>query len=217
MQVALTVIWGTQADNVEELACVVLGVKNLADYFSSPAKFFADHFKCYSKSSRKAPIYWPLSTASGRYTLWLYYPRIGRQTLHTALLDFVEPKLEDLKEPIAALRAKGKTVSSDESRRLADMQELQIELIEFRERLSVLAARYEPNIDDGVLVTAAPLWELFRHKPWQKMARDTWNKLERVRRACVTDKSLAIAHGCEDLYQTPEITGKGQVGRRKRQ
>lgn len=232
VQAALSVIWGTQADKVEEQACVVLGVKTLADYFSSPAKFFAEHFKCYSKSSRKAPIYWPLSTASGRYTLWLYYPRIGRQTLHTALVDFVEPKLEDLKEPISALRAKGKTISSEESRRLSDMQELQIELIEFRDRLSALAARYEPNVDDGVLVTAAPLWELFRHKPWQKLAREAWGKLERgdydwshlamsywpgrVREACITDKSLAIAHGCEDLYEPPETAGKGRAGRRKR-
>ncbi len=37
--------------------------------------FFPFHLQRYSKSRRKAPIYWPLSTTSSSYTLWLYYPR----------------------------------------------------------------------------------------------------------------------------------------------
>jgi len=67
-----------------------------------------------------------------------------------------------------------------------------------------------------VQICAAPLWPLFRHKPWQKVLKDTWAKLEkgdydwahlamnywpeRVRERCKTDKSLAIAHGLEDVY-----------------
>jgi len=231
VQEALNAIWGAQAEKVEEQACAVLGVKVLAYYFSSPTRFFADHLKCYSKSGRKAPIYWPLSTASGSYTLWLYYPRISHQTLHTALVDFVAPKLDGLAEPIAALRAKSEALSGEESRRLSALQEFQIELIEFRERLTALAARYQPNIDDGAIISAAPLWELFRHKPWQRLVRDAWAKLERgdfdwshlamnywpdrVQAACVTDKSLAIAHGCEELYQPQAASGKGPGGRRK--
>jgi hypothetical protein len=34
--------------------------------------FFASHLQRYSKSRRKAPIYWPLSTTSGSYTLWVH-------------------------------------------------------------------------------------------------------------------------------------------------
>ena len=37
--------------------------------------FFPLHLKQYSKSRRKAPIYWPLSTASGSYTLWTLLPQ----------------------------------------------------------------------------------------------------------------------------------------------
>jgi len=71
-----------------------------------------------------------------------------------------------------------------------------------------------------VQITAVPLWPLFRHKPRQKVLKDTWAKLEkgdydwahlamaywpeRVREKCKTDKSLAIAHGLEDLYVEPE-------------
>ena len=30
----------------------------------------------------------------------------------------------------------------------------------------------------SIQITAAPLWQLFRHKPWQKILKDTWAKLE---------------------------------------
>ncbi|MFL7794888.1 MAG: type II restriction endonuclease subunit M, partial [Anaerolineae bacterium] len=82
-----------------------------------------------------------------------------------------------------------------------------------------IAQHYHPNHDDGVQITASSLWPLFRHKPWQKVLKDTWKKLEkgdydwahlamnywpeRVRAKCKTDKSLAIAHGLEELYEEP--------------
>ena len=75
-----------------------------------------------------------------------------------------------------------------------------------------------------VQITAAPLWSLFRHKPWQKVLKETWAKLEkgdydwahlamqywpeRVRVKCKTDKSLAIAHSQEDLYVEPVAATK---------
>ncbi|MCX6602191.1 MAG: hypothetical protein NTV52_01190, partial [Acidobacteria bacterium] len=69
------------AEAIELEACEILGVKTLRDYFRKPANFFADHLKRYSKSRRQAPIYWPLSTKSGSYTLWIYYHRLNDQTL----------------------------------------------------------------------------------------------------------------------------------------
>jgi hypothetical protein len=58
--------------------------------------FFPFHLQRYSKSRRKAPIYWPLATESGSYTLWVYYPSLTSQTLYTAINDFVEPKLKQV-------------------------------------------------------------------------------------------------------------------------
>ena len=78
------------AEAVEQEACEILGVKSLRDYFRKPGGFFADHLKRYSKSRRQAPIYWPLSSAKGSYTLWVYYQRLTDQTLHAAIADFVE-------------------------------------------------------------------------------------------------------------------------------
>ena len=194
--------------------------------------FFAFHLPRYSKSRRKAPIYWSLSTSSGSYTLWIYYPSLTSQTLYTAVNNFVEPKIKQTGEAIARLRPAGSTRSRGEERQLEELQEFEQELTELRDTLLRLAPGYQPNHDDGVQITAAPLWPLFRHKPWQKVLRETWAKLEkgdydwahlamsywpeRVREKCRTDKSLAIAHGLEELYIEPEGAAKVKSGRKRR-
>ncbi|WP_349609037.1 type II restriction endonuclease subunit M [Cupriavidus sp. DF5525] len=194
-------------------------------------EFFAFHLQRYSKSRRKAPIYWPLTTTSGSYTLWVYYPSLSSQTLYTAINDFVEPKLKQVGDDVVALRNKGVARSRDDEQQFESLQTFELELIELRDTLLKLAPTYKPNHDDGVQISAAPLWSLFRHKPWQKVLKDTWAKLEkgdydwahlamnywldRVREKCKTDKSLAIAHGLEDLYVEPEATAKKARGNKK--
>lgn len=187
-------------------------------------EFFAFHLQRYSKSRRKAPIYWPLATASGSYTLWVYYPSLSSQTLYTAINDFVEPKLKQVGDDAAALRNKGANRSRDDEKQFEALQVFELELSELRDTLLKFAPTYRPNYDDGVQICAAPLWPLFGHKPWQKLLKDTWAKLEkgdcdwahialhywpeRVREKCKSDKSLAIAHGLESLYIEPEPKAK---------
>jgi hypothetical protein len=105
-------------------------------------------------------------------------------------------------------------------------------LIELRDILLEVAPAYRPNHDDGVQITAAPLWPLFRHRPWQKVLRDTADKLQngdydwahlamvywpdRVREKCRTEKSLAIAHDLEDLYEPAPEDEKRPARRRGR-
>lgn len=186
--------------------------------------FFPLHLKQYSKSRRKAPIYWPISTSSGSYTLWLYYLSLTSQTLYTAVNDFVEPKLKQVSRDAVTLRDKGAARSRDDEKAYEALQAFELELIELRDTLLLIAPTYRPNHDDGVQITAAPLWQLFRHKPWQKLLKDTWAKLEkgdydwahlamaywpdRVREKCKADKSLAIAHDLENLYVEPEAQPK---------
>lgn len=196
-------------------------------------EFFPFHLQRYSKSRRKAPIYWPLATASGSYTLWLYYPSLTSQTLYTAINDFLDGpngKLSQVGTELAYLRGLGTARSRDDEKRFEALQTLETELVELRDQLLAIAPRYHPNHDDGVQITAAPLWPLFRHKPWQKLLKDTWAKLEkgdydwahlamnywpdRVREKCRTDKSLAIAHGLEELYVEPETKEKKPRGRK---
>lgn len=198
-------------------------------------EFFPFHLQRYSKSRRKAPIYWPLSTLSGSYTLWLYYPALTSQTLFTAVNDFIEPKLKQVRGDLESLRVKGNARSKQEEKQLEVVSDLSQELADLRDALLAIAPKYSPNHDDGVQITAAPLWQLFRHKPWQKVLNDTWGKLEqgeydwshlamnywpeRVLRKCHQDRSLAIAHDVEDTFwhevEVPVMRGKKPTGETK--
>ncbi len=215
----LAVIFPDRTDAIVQEACDLLGVKSLREWTAKPAGLFADHLKRYSKSRRQAPIYWPLSTASGSYTLWLYYHRLTPDTLFKCI-DLVQKKIEDDVEPaIYRLRT---MIAADEAgtrerKQLADAESLLTELREFHADLTHWAPRWKPNLNDGVQITASPLWKLFRLPKWQKTLKETWQKLEkgdydwahlahtlwpdRVREKCKKDRSLAIAHDLEVLCE----------------
>lgn len=219
---AIEAIWKERADAIEQEACELLGVKTLRDYFRRPAGFFADHLKRYSKSRRQAPIYWPLSTAKGSYTLWIYYHRLTDQTLHTALADFVDPKLKDVRAEIIALRE-----SATHRTRLEELLDMEKELADFHTEIErIIKLSWKPNLNDGVLITASPLWALFRLPKWQKDLKACWEKLEkgdfdwahlaysiwpeRVEKVCKKDRSIAIAHSLEHLCEAAPPKAKSK-------
>jgi hypothetical protein len=232
-------IWMDKSHEIEQEACDILGVSDLRDYFRKPAGFFQDHLKRYSKSRRKAPIYWPLSTASGSYTIWLYYHRLNDQTLYMVVNKYVEPKISEVERGIAQMENDLKAASGREATRLTDrLNDARTFLGELRdlreELLRVAALPYKPNLNDGVIINAAPLHKLFGLRSWAKDTEDCWKKLakgdydwahlaytiwpDRVRKVCRTDRSIAIAHGLEDLceVEAPESKKKGGRGRRKK-
>lgn len=224
------IIWGKRRDDIEQEACDILGCKSLRDYFQKPSGFFADHLKRYSKSRRQAPIYWPLSTESGSYTLWIYCHRLTNQTLYSCINDFVEIKQKQVSEDLGKLRNKSSR-NAGEEKDLERLSSLDSELKDFRNELLRVAAFWKPDLNDGVQITAAPLWQLFRFPKWRNALKETWEKLERgeydwahlaleiwpdrVRRKCRHDKSLAVAHGLEELYEEPPTEQKKR-GRSKK-
>jgi hypothetical protein len=226
---ALAVIWGDRSAAIEQEACEILGVRTLRDYFAekkSGGKFFKDHLKRYSKSRRQAPIYWPLSTESGAYTLWIYYHRLNENTLYSAVTQFIEPRQEEAQKTLNRLNAE-KTRSKQEDKELETAQVLVAELATFRESLLEIAKFWKPNLNDGVQITAAPLWKHFRLVAWQKKLKETWKKLEegeydwahlahtiwpeRVIPKCAEDRSLAIAHGHEDALWEEVENERGKL------
>ena len=59
-------------------------------------------------------------------------------------------------------------------REIERQQRLVAEVIEFRDRLDRLALlNLPPDLNDGVIISIAPLWEL---APWREAQR-TWEKL----------------------------------------
>jgi len=229
----LDLLWKDKAHEIEQEACDILGVSDLRDYFRRPSGFFQDHLKRYSKSRRKAPIYWPLSTKSGAYTLWIYYHRLTDQTLYACINDYVNPKLNNISKDIARLQEEiAKQGSTKNRQRLEQLMDFEQELKDYRdELLRVAGLPYKPNLNDGVMITAALLWKLFRHNQWRKDLEACWKRLkegkydwahlayaiwpDRVKKKCSTDLSIAIAHDMEYLYEGDDtkprrLRGKAQ-------
>jgi hypothetical protein len=240
-------LWKDKAHEIEQETCDILGVSDLRDYFLRPAGFFRDHLKRYSKSRRKAPIYWPLSTASGSYTLWLYYHRLTDQTLYVAVNKYVEPKIAEVQRAVDSYqcsmeaREKGRPDAQRLDHRLLTTAQLRKqweearaflgELRDLREELLQIAALpFKPDLNDGVIINAAPFHQLFRLRSWAIDTGDCWKKLckgeydwahlaytiwpDRVREVCKRDRSIAIAHGLEHLFEAKSAVSKKQGGRK---
>jgi hypothetical protein len=111
----LELIWKDRAEAIEKEACEILGVKELRDYFRKPGKggFWDDHLSRYSKSRRKAPIYWLLQSSKKSYGLWLYYHRLDKDMLFKARQNYVEPKIRLEQSRLDSLRPRRLTRTSN--------------------------------------------------------------------------------------------------------
>lgn len=181
-------------------------------------EFFALHIKMYSKSRRKAPIYWQLATPSASYSVWLYIHAFSKDTLFRVQHDYVAPKLAHEERQLETLRAEAGPDPVTAQRKAIEAQEAFVEeLRAFLDEVKRVAPLWNPDLDDGVIINFAPLWRLVPQlKPWQKELKSTWDALsagkydwahlamrlwpERVVPKCADDRSLAIAHGLEDVF-----------------
>jgi hypothetical protein len=220
------------AEREGELA-EALRVPSLREWIRRPDGFFADHLMRYSKSNRRAPIYWPISTTSGGLTLWLYYPRISAAMLAACVnrLRVGDDALRIEEDRLVTSRRAG-TLPSNGQERLDRLGSERVERTALREALRELVDRnFQPHLDDGAVVNAAPLAAWFRNRTWRETTREKWEEIqngehdwshlalwlrgEEVLARCRTERDLAIAHGREELYLPPR-TGRTRRSRGRR-
>ena len=220
------VVFGSQADARWQEAAELVAPRghDLRRWLTREA--FGLHLRAYSKSRRRAPIYWQLGTPSGSYSVWLYYHRFSRDTLYTVLNDYVAPKLRHEERRLTGLvQDAGLQPTPGQRRDIAAQEAFVEELRAFREELARVAPLWAPDLNDGVIINSAPLWRLLpQHKAWQREVKACWDKLvsgaydwaqlamhlwpERVLPKCATDRSLAIAHGLESAFWSEADDGK---------
>jgi hypothetical protein len=171
-----------QAETMEARTCRDLGVTNLRDHLRDGGVrgFFNTHIAKYTRSRRKAPIYWLLQSSKKNYAIWLYYHRLDKDLLFKALVNYVEPKirLEICRLDSLRTRKIAAGTSGKEAKRLAKEAERQedflSELRDFEDKLRRAANLHlEPDLNDGVVLNIAPLWELV---PWRE-AKEYWDEL----------------------------------------
>jgi hypothetical protein len=196
IQAVFEVLFGKQAAAQEKAACEALGVKTLREYLrkSGNGGFWLDHVARYSKSRRKAPIYWLLQSKNKNVGLWVYYHRLNRDLLFKVLQSTgpVQTKINLEQAKLDELYRRKKEVgdSGREAKKIAgaisDQEDLLSELKDFAEKLEKAAnlnfgdkdklksgVRYDPDLNDGVVLNIAPLHELV---PW-KEAKKYWTEL----------------------------------------
>jgi hypothetical protein len=208
-----------------ELASIVDALKQpLRTYMRFAA--FADHLDYYSSSGRRAPVYWQLATPSSSYSTWIYYHAFSSDTFYKLQNDFVAPKIAHEERRLELLRSEfGPNANATERKQLAGQESYVDELRAFLNNVKLVAPLWNPKIDDGVIINFAPLWRLVEHqKPWQKELKAEWDALcageydwtqlamrlwpERVVPKCASDRSLAIAHGLQDVFWVEEDNEK---------
>ncbi len=189
-------------------------------------EFFPLHIKMYSKSRRKAPIYWQLATPSASYSVWLYLHAFSKDTFFRVQNDYLAPKLAHEERRLESLTSElHDSATAAQRKALATQEGIVEELRAFLDEVKRVAPLWKPNLDDGVIINFAPLWRLGpQNKIWQKELKSTWDALcegkydwahlamhlwpERVVPKCAKDRSLAIAHGLEDVFWVGGTDGK---------
>lgn len=204
-------LWDEKADDREYELCQLIGCKSLQDYLQSPTGFFDYHFKRYTKSRRKAPIYWLLASQDGTVDYWVYYPKLTKNTL-PQLVNSLRAEAEALRSRLnAALTAHDKSMETTVRAEQEQVEGMQDELSR------IIGSGYEPCHDDGVPVTAAPLLQLILHRAWRQECEKNmealvkgdydWSHLAmslypaRVTQKAKKDWCLALTHGLEHLCE----------------
>jgi hypothetical protein len=175
---AARVVLDEDAEQVIIAAARQLGYDSLRGYLRGG--FFRDHLKRYSHSRRQAPIYWPLGLPSGRWAVWIYAPRISRQLiaevadfanerLHPsvglrALADEGEPpgKLHSLRGARSNGAGNAAFALDPDTAGSGDVDETLLQELSLflEEALRITESGWEPNLDDGAVLCAAPLADL---------------------------------------------------------
>ena len=173
-------------------------------FTGQPAESF---WKYHHQLYRKRPIYWPLQSPKKHFTAWVFHERFGPTTLFT-IKQLADDQCRLIEREITPLRPQAAT-SKAGAKKLDQLLEATEDLREFSTRLQTIAnGGYTFCIDDGVLLNAAPLhatapkldrnqkaWKELEDEKyeWAQQAMRHWP--DRVKEACKTNKSFAIAHG----------------------
>lgn len=153
--------------------------RDLRDYLRR--QFFKAHLGRYSKSRRKAPIYWPLYVPSKQWGVWVYAPGLTRETLF-AIDAAADQRLGSAIAETRRLEAQqlidGGTTTRELAQELERERKLAEELRLFqREARRIAEMGWEPDLDDGIVLCASPFAEIF--PDWKNELTATRKEIKR--------------------------------------
>jgi hypothetical protein len=140
-------------------------VRDLRQYLRDRA--FSAHLPRYSASQRVAPIYWHLAVPSREWGLWLYLAHLSRETLF-AVAGAASRKRRTLDAQAEQLRERVRSSPDrDSQERLERVEALASEIAAFHGAAERVAqSGWRPDLNDGIVLCACPLEELFVDRRW---------------------------------------------------
>ncbi|HWH28986.1 MAG TPA: hypothetical protein VNU26_08505 [Mycobacteriales bacterium] len=156
-----------------ERALQTLGQTTLRGYLRT--RFMTDHLELYSKSRRRAPIYWQLGNPAAAWRLWLYYPDLTRESIF-AMVTAAEDKLRGLNTRIARLEQEPSSRQRQEQ--LEGLENTRDAVRAFASSVAALAhSGWVPDLDDGAVLNAAPFADVLSHPAWAGDAAEQHQRL----------------------------------------
>ncbi|MBV6422082.1 MAG: hypothetical protein DAHOPDDO_03371 [Ignavibacteriaceae bacterium] len=120
---------------------------------------------------KKRPVYWLLQSSKKNYGFYLYNLKFNNTSLYQMVEKYINPKIQLEKNSYQSLFTQRDIVTdSKEKRRIENLlsrsEELVAELEEFKKNVQeVIDLKFQPDIDDGVILNMAPLYKLI---PWKE-------------------------------------------------
>lgn len=211
---------------------VVNGNGNLRDALA--AYLLGLFFKAHVKRYRKGPIYWLLQSPKQQYSVYLFHEKATNQTLASlqgnrylgGRIFQLGEQLKEAKQQESQADGRKKAIwrkqAQELTEELADLETFD-QAITATNNEPIIDAKgqpatawWQPELDDGVLLNAAPLYRLTPawkradakldlskvwkdlqdgEYPWAKTAMRYWPR--EALAACKENKSYRIAHGLE--------------------
>jgi hypothetical protein len=93
----------------------------------------------------------------------------------------LDPKIAAVERRIAGKQAEVREEASlEQGREIESEMNFLREIKELKgEMLRAAGLPYKPDMNYGVMITAVPLWRMFRHPKWRKDLEQSWKKLEK--------------------------------------
>jgi len=187
-----------------------------------------DFWKRHLQQYRKRPVYWLLQSPAKSFSVYVFHERATRDTLPLIMgTRYASGKINQLKNRMDEVRTEIKAAEGRARKRLEkELDDIESQLLDLEAFEAAIrrvleqknergeTAGWAPEIDDGVILNLAPLWELM---PSWKEPEKFWKELEegkydwsytamrywpeRVLEKCRNNKSYAIAHDRLDVYE----------------
>lgn len=227
LRAVFALVWPTASPDAITQLTEALQVEHLSEYLTAAGAtgFYADHTRRYSKGRRRAPLYWWLGTASGAFGVLLLAPAATSDTIFVLRNDILSPRLVRAERNAEAIRREAGPNPNASGRAAINAADAFVsDLRAFMAELDLHAPLWAPDVDDGVVINAAPFHRLMPHRESRPRAEAAWKELrdeecdwshlamrfwpERVVPKCATDRSFAIAHGLEEVFWVEGSDGR---------